>query len=188
MSKLRLKNTPSHYGWPAIAMHWLMAVIVLGLFGLGLYMVELSYYDSWYRGSLALHKSIGITLLLLWGLRVLWRLLNVSPHSESRNRRQYLEQLAAHWMHIALYAVMLALMCSGYLISSADGRGIHVFDLVTVPALPFNFAQQEDIAGQIHEYLAWTLIAMVTLHALAALKHHFIDKDKTLLKMLKASG
>lgn len=183
-----LKNTDKGYGWVAIAMHWMMALVIFGLFGLGLYMVELSYYDSWYRGSLTLHKSIGMTLLLLWLARVVWRCINVSPKSAVLNRRERLEQAAAHSMHIALYTVILGLMASGYLISTADGRGIEVFELFTVPALPWSIDNQEDVAGDIHEILAWSLIAMAAIHALAALKHHFIDKDKTLTKMLKPTA
>ncbi len=183
-----LKNTDKGYGWVAIVMHWIMALVIFGLFGLGLYMVELSYYDSWYRGSLTLHKSIGMTLLLLWLARVVWRCINVSPKSAVLNRRERLEQAAAHWMHIALYTVILGLMASGYLISTADGRGIEVFELFTVPALPWSIDNQEDVAGDIHEILAWSLIAMAAIHALAALKHHFIDKDKTLTKMLKPTA
>ena len=97
-------------------------------------MVELSYYDSWYRGTLTLHKSIGMTLLLLWLARVVWRWINVTPKDapskDKRSRRERLEQAAAHWMHIALYAVMLGLLMTGYLISTADGRGIEVFEII----------------------------------------------------------
>ena len=180
-----LKNTDKSYGWVAIALHWIMALVIFGLFGLGLYMVELSYYDSWYRGSLDLHKSIGITLLLLWLLRMAWRLLNVTPKTDARSRRERLEKAAAHWMHITLYTVILGLLLTGYLISSADGRGIGVFDMFQVPALPWSIDNQEDITGDVHEILAWSLIVLVAVHALAALKHHFMDKDKTLIKMLK---
>ena len=183
-----LKNTQRNYGWIAIALHWIMALMVFGLFGLGLYMVELSYYDSWYRGSLDLHKSIGMTLLLLWLLRMGWRFFNVAPKTDTHCRREYIEQIAAHGMHVTLYVLILGLCLTGYLISSADGRGIGVFEMFQVPALPWSINNQEDIAGDIHEILAWSLIVLVAVHALAALKHHFIDNDKTLMKMLKPSA
>ena len=73
------KNTPSSYGLVAIIFHWLMALTIFGLFGLGLYMVELTYYDSWYKGSLDLHKSIGITLVAVFLFRILWRALSTQP-------------------------------------------------------------------------------------------------------------
>jgi len=181
-----LKNSQVSYGWVAIALHWLMVPMILFLFGLGLYMVELSYYDAWYKGALELHKSIGVTVFGLLCVRLLWRQLNIRPMpTVTDNAVQKVEQLAAHWMHLALYFVMGTLMLSGYLISTADGRGIFVFELFDLPALPVQFEKQEDIAGSIHYMLALSLIAMVSFHALAAIKHHFIDKDNTLKKMFK---
>jgi cytochrome b561 len=77
-----------------------------------------------------------------------------------------------------------SVMISGYLISTADGRAISVFGWFEVPALITSIPDQEDIAGLIHEYLAWGLVIFSGLHALAALKHHFIDRDPTLKRML----
>ena len=75
-------------------------------------------------------------------------------------------------------------MITGYLISTADGRGIEVFELITIPAYGAIIENQEDIAGLVHKWLAYLLIALASLHALAALKHHFIDKDNTLNRMI----
>lgn len=177
----QLKNTQSTYGWLTIAIHWLFAAVVFGLFGLGLYMVELTYYDAWYRGSLDLHKSIGVVLLLLLIGRVLWRLLNVQPMPEPGKRW---EHLAASAVHGLLYLLPLMLMISGYLISTADGRSIEVFSLISIPALPSLMDNQEDIFGLIHEWLAWGLIGLAVMHGAAAAKHHFIEKDNTLKRML----
>jgi cytochrome b561 len=75
---------------------------------------------------------------------------------------------------------------SGYLISTADGRAIQVFDWFEVPALVTGIANQEDIAGAVHYWVAVALIALASLHGLAALKHHFLDRDGTLLRMLRS--
>jgi len=180
-----IKNTPLGYGVVAIFLHWIMALGILFLFGLGLYMVELSYYDAWYKGSLDLHKSIGVLVFILWCIRIIWRLLNVSPVVPEVNTTfEKFEQRAAHWMHLLLYLIMVLLMCSGYLISTADGRGISVFELFEVPAINALIDNQEDIAGEIHLILAWCLIVLVAIHSLAAIKHHFINKDDTLKKMI----
>ena len=170
------------YGWISIAIHWLMAISLFFMFGLGLYMVDLTYYDAWYKGSLSLHKSLGVLIFAVFVFRIFWRASNSKPKPLAGEKW---EQTAAHWMHRGLYLIMLLLMVTGYLISTADGRGIVVFELFTVPALPWAIENQEDIAGEIHEYLAWFLIAMVAGHALAALKHHFINKDNGLTRMLK---
>lgn len=177
------KNTKSSYGVVAIALHWLMAAMVIGLFGLGLYMVELTYYDSWYKGSLDLHKSVGITLVALLIFRFAWRALGTQPEPLS-NSSPVLNKVA-HTAHLFLYVLLCIIVISGYLISTADGRSIEVFTLFSIPAIDFSVANQADIAGKIHYYVACSLIGLVVLHALGALKHHFIDKDKTLIRMIK---
>lgn len=165
----------------AIVLHWLMAIAIFFLFGLGLYMVELTYYDAWYRGSLELHKSLGLVLLLVWITRVAWRWLNTSPEMTGTK----FEKKAAHVVHSVLYFLMLALMITGYLISTADGRGIEVFSLIEIPAMSISFENQEDIAGDIHWAIAWILMLMVALHSLAAIKHQWVNKDGTLMKMIR---
>ncbi len=180
-----VKNSKSSYGWMAIALHWLMAFGIFFLFGLGLYMVELTYYDEWYRGSLELHKSLGLVLLFIWIGRVVWRWVNTSPDMSGTA----IEKKAAHVVHLLLYFLMLALMVTGYLISTADGRGIEVFSLIEIPAITsISFENQEDIAGDIHWGLAWSLISLIALHALAAIKHQLINKDGTLTKIIRPTA
>ncbi|PID42331.1 MAG: cytochrome B [Proteobacteria bacterium] len=176
-----LGNNSKSYGWVAIILHWLMAIGVFFLFGLGLYMVELTYYDSWYRGAIELHKSLGVVMALAWMVRVIWRWFNANPEMAGSR----LEKKAAHLVHVLLYLLMLFLMLTGYLISTADGRGIEVFSLIEIPAMPISVENQEDIAGDIHWAMAWLLISMVALHALAAIQHQVIKKDGTLLKMIR---
>ena len=175
------RNTEHHYGLISISLHWLVALTVIGLFALGLWMVELGYYDPWYRRAPDLHKSIGILLFLTMLLRLVWRTSNPQPLSEGTP----LEKKLAHKVHGLLYILLFSLMISGYLISTADGRAIDVFNLFSVPAIISGLENQEDIAGLVHQILGYSLIALVVLHALAALKHHFIDRDQTLKRMLK---
>lgn len=179
-----LKNTKTAYGWVSILLHWVMALTIIGMFSLGLYMVELSYYDAWYKGSLELHKSIGILLFCVLLVRILWRVFNINPGSADKNASQFALK-SAHWVHLGLYLLMLTLMISGYLISTADGRSVPVFNWFSVPGFGSFVENQEDIVGVVHYYLAFTLIGLASLHALAALKHHFINKDNTLIRMLK---
>lgn len=182
---MKIGNTEQGYGWLAILLHWLMAITIFGLFGLGLYMVELSYYDAWYKGSLDLHKGIGAFLAIIFIIRLFWRVVNITPTSAVVEPSNF-EIKAAHYAHIALYTLLALLMFSGYLISTADGRAIDVFGLFAIPALPFSIENQEDIFGDIHFYLAWSLILLSMVHGLAAMKHHFINKNNTLMRMLKA--
>jgi cytochrome b561 len=179
-----LKNNNSSYGLITIIIHWLMALTLFSLFGLGLYMVELSYYDSWYKGSIDLHKSVGGLLILVLIFRIIWRLINIRPKPANPKASSF-EVKVVYLVHLSMYVLMVALMFSGYLISTADGREVDVFNLFSLPAMPYSIDNQEDIAGDVHEILAWTLILLSTIHGLAALKHHFFDRDNTLKRMLK---
>lgn len=174
-----IKNTPSTFGWVAVLNHWLAALTIFGLFGLGWWMVQLGYYSEWYRTAPFIHKSVGLCLFALMIFRLVWRMLNVQPKALGKP----IEIKLGAFMHFALYAIIFAVMISGYLISTADGSAISVFDWFSIPAIIYDIDNQEDIAGEIHEWLAWTLVIAALLHAVAALKHHFFDKDKTLIRM-----
>ncbi len=169
-----------HYHPLHIALHWLMALMIPALFGVGLWMTGLDYYSSWYKTAPDLHKSFGILL----GLLLLCRLVAIRLFGKPAAIGAGWQQQAAVVAHALMYVLLVGIMLSGYLISTADNRGIPVFGLFEVPGFGEFFPDQADIAGTVHLYLAWALIALVVLHAFAALKHHFVDKDNTLTRML----
>jgi len=177
-----LTNQTDSYGWGAIALHWIVALAVIGMYPLGWYIDTLTYYDPEYRTIPHIHKSIGLILVAVVAARLTWRFTNKTPSAISSHTAMV--RIGAHVAHIALYALLLTVLASGYLISTADGRGIEVFNWFTVPAIPELIEHQEDIAGAVHWYAATTLVVLAGLHALAALKHHFFDKDETLNRML----
>ncbi|PCJ32123.1 MAG: cytochrome B [Gammaproteobacteria bacterium] len=177
---MQFKNNSKQYGIVAILFHWLMAVVIIGLFFLGDYMVDLTYYDSWYVSAPNWHRSIGAISFLLLALRFIWRLKNIHPAGLG----QMWENRLASYVHSLFYLLLLIIMISGYLITTADGQAISVFNWFDIPATVYGFTNQEDIAGEIHYYLATGLILLVILHALAAFKHHFINRDATLRRML----
>lgn len=177
-----LRDDAQGYGWVSIALHWLVALTVPGLFALGLWMTGLGYYDEWYRRAPELHKGVGVMLFLAMLLRVSWRMFNPRPDEEPTVSS--LQRRIARLVHQLLYLLLFFVMISGYLISTADGRPIEVFGLFSVPATLSGLPGQEDLAGRIHWYLALALSGLVLLHALAALKHHLVDHDLTLKKML----
>lgn len=178
---MQLRNSSDHYGLVSIVLHWLVAVAVFGLFALGYWMVGLDYYSSWYKTAPDIHKSIGILLFVVMLGRLLWRWLSPPPASLAGHGR--MTRVGAKLGHAFLYLGLFVLMISGYLISTADGRGIPVFGLFEVPATLTSIPDQEDLAGLVHEYLAWALVIFSGIHALAALKHHLIDRDRTLTRM-----
>nr|WP_319534169.1 cytochrome b [uncultured Vibrio sp.] len=163
--------------------HWLSALCIVGLFAVGLWMVDLSYYSEWYRTAPHYHRSIGILLAIVTLFRIVWKHMSASPKSEGKA----FEIVTAKLAHSAMYLLLITIFATGYLISTSDGRGIEVFDWFTVPGAGELFPNQSDLAGEIHFYAAWAVILIAGLHALAALRHHFIDKDNTLRKMLGAS-
>ena len=178
-----MKTEVKNYNPIARLIHWLSAIAIIGLFAAGLWMVDLSYYSEWYRTAPHWHKSIGILLAGLTLIRLVWKSVTASPSVEGNT----LEKWAAKIVHGLMYIVLLILFTSGYLISTADGRAIDIFDWFAIPGAGALFEGQADLAGEIHFYAAWTLIILAGLHAMAALKHHFIDKDNTLRKMIGAS-
>jgi len=182
---MKLTNQTQSYGLISILLHWGMAITIIGLFCFGLWMTSLGYYDPWYHQAPSIHKSIGILLAGAWIFRVLWKLINKAPIPLTTHTS--IERKLAYFAHVALYILMACIMTSGYLISTADERAIEVFNWFTIPATITSIENQEDIAGEVHFYLALALIGLASLHAAAAIKHHFIDKDDTLRRMTSLS-
>ena len=174
-----IHDTSAGYGLVTRLTHWIMAVGILGMFVLGLWMVTLSYYSPYYRTAPDIHRSVGMLLLILLVARFGWRLVNPKPDESELSP---FERTASRIVHWGFYPLLLALMVSGYLISTADGRGIEVFDWFSVPALVHSKGMEEP-AGEVHEILAYLTIAVVVVHAAASLKHHFIDRSRILVRM-----
>lgn len=177
-----ISNTKSQYGILSTYIHWVSALLVIALFAVGFWMVDLSYYSEWYRTAPYYHKAFGLTLLALTLGRVIWHRISKKPEPIGENK---IEKAAASIAHKVLYLSLFVVMISGYLISTADGRGIEWFGLFTVPSIGELFESQEDIAGIVHEYSAYFILGLAVVHAAAALKHHFINKDETVTRITK---
>lgn len=176
---MQLKNSETHFGFIAIFLHWLMAILIIGLLTVGLYMTSLPI------GLLKLklygwHKALGILVLTLIFLRIIWRLTNVTPILSL----PWLERIAARLAHLALYVLMLAMPLSGWFMSSAADLPPSFFGLFTLPSLVAPNDELRQLFGLIHEWLGYGLITIIIIHTLAALKHHFIDKDDILRRMI----
>lgn len=179
---MALRNSPTSYGVISIVLHWLVAVAVIGLFVSGLWMVDLGYYDDWYHRAPELHKSVGVAVLAMVLARFPWRWIGGVPDPVPGARAW--ETRVTHWVHRLLLLGLLATIAAGYLISTAKGDPVDVFGLFTLPATITGLPRQADVAGAAHYWLAVALISLAGVHALAALKHHFIDRDATLTRML----
>lgn len=176
-----IKDTPQYFGLASIILHWVSAIAIIFLFALGLYMTSLSYYDDWYHKGPSLHVSIGLLLFFATLLRILWRLINTTPVNLYDNRAS---NAAAKLIKLVLYLLIFVVAITGYLITTAEGQAARIFDWLDIPVSVQLTADQVDLAGEIHEYGAWLIILIATLHAAAALMHHFVFKDRTLKRMI----
>lgn len=178
-----LRNTKESFGFVSKSLHWLMAVMLVGLFAVGLYMTDLDYYDPLYHTLPWWHKSIGLLVISLLIVRFLWKAVNPKPLPLESHKKW--EVSLAEIIQKSFYGLIALIGISGYLISTAKGKGIEFFNFFEVKAItPALEEDRADFIGEIHEVLAIVLIVLAALHAAAAIKHHVLDKDKTLLRML----
>jgi cytochrome b561 len=173
------RDTPKVYDGIARSFHWLTALLVAMLFGIGLYMTRLDF-SEWKVLVYSWHEWTGLTVFTITGLRLGWRLLRPPPPPSPS---PWVEQIAAHASHAILYALMFALPVVGYLGSNAFGFPVKWFGVVD---LPNPIGKDEDLGETlllVHVALAYVMAAMLALHVGAALFHHFVRRDRTLARM-----
>lgn len=193
---MALRNTSTSWGWLARSLHWAMVVIIVGLLCVGLYMVQWLGNDSnalMARYDLTQdHKSWGFVAFVLGLIRIGWRLVNPTP--ELPDTSAFMRTLA-HGGHFLLYACMIAMPVSGWLMASASPYNDTdayfqvknvVFGLFELPdPYPKGDEDLTKFLGQVHFYTAMALIAVLLAHVAAALKHHFLDQDGILMRMIR---
>lgn len=171
----------THYTSFAKSLHWLMALMILGLLALGFYMSDLPLSPdklqlySW-------HKWAGVSVFVLVWLRLVWRITHRPPALPGS--MSPLMQLGAHAGHLMLYVLMIAIPLSGWLMSSAKGFQTVWFGVLPIPDLIGKDKALGQSLAQLHEALNISLLLLIIGHALAAAFHHFVHKDDTLRRML----
>ena len=169
------------YDWVALTLHWLIAAAVIGQIALGLWMIEIPKAPAGVRAYwFNLHKSIGLTILALASLRLLWRLYAGTPPTIIPRWQHRLASVS----HVGLYVLLFAVPISGWIMNSAAGFPLWWFGLFRVPAIASRDHGLHELAESTHEFLFWTLILLVLVHASAALYHHLFQHDATLARML----
>ncbi len=169
------------YTRTAIALHWLVALIILGSFPLGLYMVEMTLSPTKLK-LYSYHKWAGVTVFALALARLAWRTRHRPPPVPAAMR--VWEQRLAGTMHGLLYFLLLALPLTGWLMSSALGFQTVYFGVLPIPDLLAKNKPLGEALEIVHAVLAYAIGALVLLHAAAALKHHLFDRDEVLARML----
>lgn len=169
------------YSTTALTLHWLIAILIVCGFTLGLSMVDLPFSPmklKWYSW----HKWIGITVLWLTALRLIWRLTHGAPplpqSMPSWQRR------AAQASHVFLYVLTIVIPISGWIYSSAAGVSVAYLGKVPLPDLVGKDKALAEQLKLLHETLNFTLLALVVLHVGAGLKHYLVDRDDVLQRML----
>jgi cytochrome b561 len=175
-----LRSDHTRWSTTAKTFHWVMALLILGNGAFAFWMDGLK--PSLQKINLfALHKSIGLTVLALFLLRVLWRAIDRRPPDVPAPRWQH---LAAKTVHGFLYLLIVAIPLSGWAFNSAHGFPLQYFKQFNLPALVEKNPELSDTLGNVHVYLFWFLLLVLAAHIGGALKHHFIDRDDTLRRML----
>lgn len=181
---MALTNTNTRYGLVPQLLHWLVVLLLIAQFLLA-EAVEDAPEGAEQLATLAWHKSVGITILLLAFMRIAWRVFDRPPPLPPQPR--WLEGAAAltHW---GLYALLFALPLTGWMMSSAANYPVSWWGLIQLPDLVVPSESLEEILHEVHEVLAGTLLFLAALHVAAALKHQFIDRDGLMRRMLPWGG
>ena len=186
---------PARYTLVAILLHWLIAAGIAALIVIGLIMTQFTARISQMEDFklYQLHKSIGITVLLLVVLRVLWRFTHRPPSLP--REMPAVEKGAAHGVHWLLYLFMIGMPLTGWAVVSSSPFNLPtvLFNLVPWPDLPIlptlpNKAAVSHVLGWVHAYGSWILIALLAIHIGAGLRHHFIKRDPILGRMIPGLG
>ena len=177
---MQIRDTINGYGLVTRLAHWLMAVLIVGLFGLGVWMVGLDYYSPYYTSAPDLHRSLGIVTGVLLAARFVWVLFNNRPANPELSRAEHVTATIVQW---SFYPLLLAIVVSGYLISTTDGRAIDMFGMFSLPSAVTDRSVTET-AGVLHRWIAYGTIALAGIHTAAALKHHFWDRNSVLKRMV----
>ncbi len=180
---MALRRPRASYGAVAVTLHWLIAIAIL-------YMVYLGKTMDDDTAAIQLHKSLGITILALSVLRLGWRLINPPPPLPAG--MSALERFAAVAMQWVFYILMIAIPMSGWALVSTSSYPTKIWGEFTLPKLPGLTGMSHEALDAahdrfegIHETVAfWPLLILVALHAAAALKHHFWNRDDVLRRML----
>ncbi len=173
-------HQPTRYTPSAIALHWLMACLIVAVYFMGISINDFPIGPD--RIMLVTwHKWLGVTIALLWFVRVAIRMTNTPPALPAGSPAW--QNAAAHFMHIGLYLFMIAIPVTGWLMSSAKGYTTTFFGLFDLPNLLDKDKALAQTLKETHLLLANTLMILVVAHIGAALKHQFIDKDNLLDRM-----
>lgn len=176
-------NTEHGFGWVSRALHWLMALAILFMLGLGTFIEDMkpSLANLWLFG---LHKTIGITLFGAIVLRLLWHRINPPPATITDGIPGW-QIMASRLVHRALYVLLVVIPLTGWIASAATGIDVVIFNTITLPAIIPASEPVEKTFFALHGVLTKLLLLSLLLHIAGALQRHFLRRDETLRRMIR---
>ncbi len=172
---------PERYTRTAVVLHWLIALLIFVAFPLALYMTGL-HLSPFKLRLYSYHKWIGMVALLLVVIRIFWLATHRPPTMPATMANW--EKFAAHATHHTLYFLILAIPITGWLMSSAKGFPVVLFTVLPLPDLVEKNKELGDLLQEVHKVLNYIMLGLVLAHIAAALKHHFIERDDILTRMV----
>lgn len=177
-------HSPSGYDLTSRINHWLIAIAIIGMLALGLFLEFGGLAREDKRWLVNIHKSVGVLVLIYGVWRVLWRVIKGFPKFDDTGSMPRWQEIASKISHWTLLAGILVMPTSGVIASTFGGRSIAVFNWFSIPAQT-DIAWLSTAAGYTHRYAGFTLAFIVAIHIAAALKHHFVDRDSVLIRMVQ---
>jgi cytochrome b561 len=174
-------NVPDRYGRAAIALHWLIAVLIFAQIAFGWFLEQIPRGAPMRGFYVNLHKSTGLTIALLIVFRLVWRLTHMPPQLPSFVPAW--ERVASRVNHLALYACMLVMPSSGYVASNFSKYGVKLFNVILLPPWGIDDKRIYAVFNGLHVATSYLLVGLIALHVCAAVRHAF-RRDGVLARML----
>ncbi len=172
------------YGAVAKILHWLIFALLAAQYMIGSIMPHIGRHTL-DQGWVAWHFSVGAAILFFIVIRLIWRVLHPVPQLPTMPAW---EQALSGFIHWALYLLVLTMTLLGWAATNARGWDVHLFGMVTLPAIAPNGSRWGHEAGDIHNVLVYVLLGFIVLHVAAALYHYFVKRDQVVARMLPGSG
>jgi len=181
---MTFRNTTRSWGTLSKTLHWIIVLLIINQWVLGQWSESLTGLPK--LKVLGYHKSFGMTILMLAVIRLAWRLMNPVPDLGAETKPW--ERVLAKISHVLLYGLIFAMPLTGWLMSSAKTYSVSWFNLFAFPNLVGKNDRVYHLTNDLHHQLFNVLLAVAALHIVGALKHHFIDKNHVLKRMLPFGG
>ncbi len=178
---MKIRNTPKEFGLVSKFLHWLIAIMMIGLIAIGWYTSGLDDETVEYWRMLDLHITLGLGMLILFLVKVTW--MWFSPNPDYVPGLATWERIAAWSVHRLLVIAIGLIPLAGFLYTASDGEPINIYDLVEIPAVGTFSKDVRSVLYDVHMYGAYTCAVLIIVHIMAALKHHIINMDDTLRRI-----